>query len=115
MIVTGNIGKLWERLGLMTGEQLVGVARNNEPEDRNYGWLDKEGFGDIPHVAPKGLNSGMMLMNLTRMREYGWEERLTRLYRDYAKIVRLNDQRLLNIMLYYDPGKYIVIVTLFCK
>lgn len=104
IIITGNIGKLWEKFGEMGNEELIGVARNNEPEDRNYGWLDIEGFGDIPHVGPKGLNSGMLLMNLGKMREYKWEEKIGRLFTDYGKIVMLNDQRLLNIILYYDPG-----------
>lgn len=45
MIVTGNIGELWGYLGKMQGEQLVGVARNNEPEDTNYDIIHIYGFG----------------------------------------------------------------------
>ncbi len=63
-------------------------------------------YADIPHVAPKGVNSGMIVMNLTKMREYNWQTRIVRLYDDYTKITDyMEDQRLLNIILYYDPGK----------
>lgn len=106
MIITGNIAELWGYLGRQTEEQLIGVARNNEPEDVHYDEIHIYGFGDIPHVAPKGVNSGMLVMNLTKMREYDWQARIVRLYEDYMKISGwLEDQRLLNIILYYDPSK----------
>lgn len=63
-------------------------------------------FSDTPYPSPKGVNSGILLMNLTKMRAFKFEEKFTRAYVDYSKIARLNPQKTLNILLYYNPGLY---------
>lgn len=63
-------------------------------------------FKDAPYVPPKGVNSGVLVMNLTRMREFDLTTKLTRVYEDYSKFVELHDQKVLNIMLYFNPGEY---------
>ncbi len=44
-------------------------------------------------------------MNLTQMREYEWEEKILNLYDTYSKVTKwMTVQRLMNILLYYNPG-----------
>lgn len=47
-------------------------------------------------------------MNLTRMREYQWEDKVSRTFKDYSEMAVVDDQVILNIVLYYDPGKYYI-------
>lgn len=63
-------------------------------------------FKATPHVPPRGVNSGLLVQNLTRMREFGMPEKLGRIYGDYSKFTKvLSGQRVLNILLFFNPGK----------
>lgn len=62
-------------------------------------------FVDIPHPPPKGLNAGVLLMNLTRMRNHGWVGKVLKTFDEYSTNYILNDQRLLNIYLRLNDGK----------
>ncbi|ODM94356.1 Glucoside xylosyltransferase 2 [Orchesella cincta] len=60
-------------------------------------------FGDIPYVPPKGVNSGVLLMNLTKMRSYGWENKVLEIFNNYSKIADLfGDQKIINILLHFE-------------
>lgn len=48
-------------------------------------------------------------MNLTKMREYGWEDKISRAFEDYSKVKTVTDQAILNIVLYYNPGEINII------
>ena len=50
-----------------------------------------------PYFKPYGLNSGVMLMNLTRMRMLRWENQLVEIYLTYKKHLAYGDQDILNI------------------
>ena len=58
---------------------------------------------NICYIA--GLNSGVMLMNLTRLRANPWIEDLAKILKNYKEHVRLGDQDLLNILFHFKPGK----------
>lgn len=51
-----------------------------------------------------GVNSGVMLMNLTRMRSFKWEEYILPLHKEYKLKITWGDQDLINILFYYHPG-----------
>ncbi|KAH6941345.1 hypothetical protein HPB50_016680 [Hyalomma asiaticum] len=53
----------------------------------------------------EGINSGVMLMNLTRMRQFGWEERLGPLLQRYSRDISWGDQDLLNILFSAHPER----------
>ncbi len=60
----------------------------------------------IPYPKPRGLNTGVLLMNLTRMRKYGWEDKLLNIWFDAEKMqprFTLTDQERINILLYFNP------------
>ncbi|CAL8097731.1 unnamed protein product [Orchesella dallaii] len=102
-IVTGNIRNIWNLISDMNERQLIGVAPASEPWDKNFDHIFKFHFADIPHVPPKGLNSGVLVMNLTKMRNYGWRKKMFEIYDNYSKSVDLHaDQRILNIHLHFE-------------
>lgn len=55
----------------------------------------------------KGVNSGVMLMNLTRMRAFQWESHLAPIYEKYKQKITWGDQDILNILFHYHPGNWL--------
>jgi len=51
-----------------------------------------------------GVNSGVMLMNLTRMRERGWVNQMISYYETYRYDITFGDQDLINIFFHFFPG-----------
>ncbi|XP_012173005.1 glucoside xylosyltransferase 1 isoform X2 [Bombus affinis] len=62
--------KIWDEFKKMNSSQLA--ALSPEHEDPNTGWYNR--FAKHPYYGKLGVNSGVMLMNLTRMREFRWIE-----------------------------------------
>lgn len=56
-----------------------------------------------PYYKPYGLNSGMMLMNLTRMRSLRWEVKLVEIFSKYKNNLAYGDQSILNI--YFENNR----------
>ncbi len=52
-----------------------------------------------------GLNAGVMLMNLTRMRQVDWMRDIAALYKEHHKRLSLGDQDLINVYFHYYPSK----------
>lgn len=50
-----------------------------------------------------------MLMNLTRLREFEWEEQIIPIYKEYKMKITWGDQDLINILFYYHPDKLFVL------
>ena len=48
-----------------------------------------------------------MLMNLTRMRAFKWEEYILPLHKEYKLKITWGDQDLINILFFYHPGKFL--------
>lgn len=51
-----------------------------------------------------GINAGIMLMNLTRMRDFKMEERAIAVEMLYGKRLLLADQDIYNIIFHFSPG-----------
>ncbi|KAL1478708.1 hypothetical protein MTO96_034902 [Rhipicephalus appendiculatus] len=66
------IEELWKHFTAMNSLHLAALAP--ESEDYATNWYRR--FARHPFYQPLGVNSGVMLMNLTRMRKFGWESRL---------------------------------------
>ena len=56
-----------------------------------------------------GVNSGVMLMNLTRMRSVGWVDKMMGYYDIYRYNITWGDQDLINIFFHYFPGNSIIL------
>ncbi|XP_032893562.1 glucoside xylosyltransferase 1 isoform X2 [Amblyraja radiata] len=90
--------------------QIGGMAP--EHEELRIGWYNR--FARHPYYGKTGVNSGVMLMNMTRIRKkyfkndmttarLKWEDLLLPLFKKYKLNITWGDQDLLNIVFYYNP------------
>ncbi|KAG9337500.1 hypothetical protein JZ751_028691 [Albula glossodonta] len=101
---------IWKLLKEFNSTQVV--AMSPEHEIPRIGWYNR--FAHHPFYGTAGLNSGVMLMNLTRMRSalfktnmtpstLLWEDLLQPMYEKYKDQITWGDQDLLNIIFYFNP------------
>lgn len=91
---------LWDFFHKFNASQLAALVP--ESEDAPIGWYNK--FALHPYYGQLGINSGVMLMNLTRMRKVNWGDIVLKMYRTYKSGILLGDQDILNIVFYFHPG-----------
>ena len=58
-----------------------------------------------PYYGELGVNSGVMLMHLERMRSSSWEKKMIAYQQDWDKKIVWGDQGLINIYFHYFPEK----------
>ncbi|XP_016126601.1 glucoside xylosyltransferase 2-like [Sinocyclocheilus grahami] len=101
---------IWKFLKAFNSTQLAAMAP--EHEIPKIGWYSR--FARHPFYGVTGVNSGVMLMNLTRIRStlfrnsmiasgLSWENLLHPLYQKYKNHITWGDQDLLNIIFHYNP------------
>ncbi|KAL4604840.1 glucoside xylosyltransferase 1 [Arapaima gigas] len=106
---------LWSFLAQFNSTQLAAMAP--EHEDPRIAWYNR--FARHPYYGKTGLNSGVMLMNMTRIREkhfkndmtsfaLPWEDLLMPLLQKYKLNITWGDQDLLNIIFHYNPESLFV-------
>lgn len=95
---------IWKLFQTFNESQIVGLSP--EHEDKNVGWYNR--FARHPFYGELGVNSGVMLMNLTRMRQFGWEEKIFPIYKEYKLKIIWGDQDLINILFHFHPEKLLV-------
>ena len=59
----------------------------------------------VIYFAILGVNSGVMLMNLTRMREVNFVDKMMAYYKEYHLRITWGDQDLVNIYFHFSPGR----------
>ncbi|KAK7149742.1 hypothetical protein R3I94_009145 [Phoxinus phoxinus] len=103
---------IWDMLALFNSTQLVAMAP--EHEEPRIAWYSR--FSRHPYYGRTGINSGVMLMNLTRMRRthfendmtsvgLHWDELLMPLLQKYKLNITWGDQDLINIIFHYNPER----------
>ncbi|KAM3877981.1 glucoside xylosyltransferase 2 [Diretmus argenteus] len=101
---------IWAFLKAFNSTQLAAMAPEHEVP--KIGWYSR--FARHPFYGVTGVNSGVMLMNLTRIRStlfknsmipsgLSWEDLLHPLYQKYKNHITWGDQDLLNIIFHYNP------------
>ncbi|KAK7892148.1 hypothetical protein WMY93_024111 [Mugilogobius chulae] len=106
---------LWTLLSHFNSSQLAAVAP--EHEEPRIGWYNR--FARHPYYGRTGINSGVMLMNMTRIRAkyfkndmttvpLRWEEMLMPLLQKYKLNITWGDQDLLNIIFHHNPESLFV-------
>ncbi|KAE8297958.1 Glucoside xylosyltransferase 2 [Larimichthys crocea] len=101
---------MWSLLKSFNSTQLAAMAPEHEVP--KIGWYSR--FARHPFYGVTGVNSGVMLMNLTRIRStmfknsmipnrLSWEDLLHPLYQKYKNHITWGDQDLLNIIFHYNP------------
>ncbi|PWA28469.1 hypothetical protein CCH79_00016329 [Gambusia affinis] len=101
---------IWGLLSQFNVSQLAAMAP--EHEEPRIGWYNR--FARHPYYGKTGVNSGVMLMNMTRIREkffkndmtavmLQWGEILKPLLQKYKLNITWGDQDLLNIIFHHNP------------
>ncbi|XP_065197901.1 glucoside xylosyltransferase 2-like [Sycon ciliatum] len=96
------VEKVWKHFSQFNSTQLAAVAP--ESEDLVNSWYPR--FARHPFYGAAGINSGVMLMNLTRMRavhDGRWQSELIEIFREYRHNISWGDQCLLNIYFHRHP------------
>lgn len=91
---------LWNHFKHFDSVQLASMAP--EHEEPALSWYPR--FARHPFFGKNGVNSGVMLMNLTRMRASNWTEKILEAYHKYKLSITWGDQDLLNIVFHDNPG-----------
>ncbi|XP_030240789.1 glucoside xylosyltransferase 2 [Drosophila navojoa] len=99
------ITDIWKYFGKFNETQIAALAPEHENE--NIGWYNR--FARHPFYGPLGVNSGVMLMNLTRMRQFNWEQHVFPIYKEFKLRITWGDQDIINILFYYHPDKLYII------
>lgn len=92
---------LWDFLTKFNSTQIAAMAP--EHEEPTASWYSR--FARHPYVPPYGINSGVMLMNVTRMLESQWLDHIIPYYKKHRYDITWGDQDLINIFFHYFPEK----------
>ncbi|KAK6488235.1 glucoside xylosyltransferase 1-like isoform X1 [Huso huso] len=109
------VDEMWSFFREFNSTQIAAMAP--EHEEPNIGWYNR--FARHPFYGKTGINSGVMLMNMTRIRkkyfkndmttaQLQWEELLMSLLKKYKLNITWGDQDLLNIIFHYNPESLFV-------
>ncbi len=85
----------------MNSTQMLGMVE--EPPNN---WFFKNYRQLQPLIGENGANDGILLMNLTKMRKFGWVSELTKIHNSYSISQKeyYFDQGLINILMSKNPG-----------
>ncbi|XP_065163039.1 glucoside xylosyltransferase 2-like [Atheta coriaria] len=95
---------VWDHFNQMNSSQMAALAP--EHEDPNVAWYNR--FARHPYYGPLGVNSGVMLMNLTRMRQFQWVDYVIPIYKRYKLKITWGDQDIINIIFHFHPDKLFI-------
>ncbi|CAG2162718.1 unnamed protein product [Oppiella nova] len=95
------VDQIWSVFDRMNGSQMA--AMSPESEDFASSWYYR--FAKHPYVERLGINSGVMLMNLTRMRDFHWTDYLEPYLSQYRLSIVWGDQDIINIIFHYNTDK----------
>lgn len=106
IVVTGNIGEIWHNfkekvVTKYSRPKLAAMIQNSEVFDGKL-FMDvyHDHFKNIPHVPPRGVNSGVIFMNLDAMRKLHWTKKIMAIWKRMRKLLS-GDQQLLNAFFHY--------------
>ncbi|KAI2648677.1 Glucoside xylosyltransferase 1 [Labeo rohita] len=107
---------VWSFLSRFNGSHVAAMAP--EHEEPRIGWYNR--FARHPYYGKTGVNSGVMLMNMTRIRhkhfkndmtavDLKWADLLMPLLHKYKLNITWGDQDLLNIIFHHNPESLLVL------
>lgn len=112
--------RIWHQFNFMNESHLAALALQNEED--TPGWYH-DFSSRIPFYGNSGkpitsflyliinyqllnntgLNTGVMLMNLTRMRQFSWQQKTVSYYKEFEAQIEIGDQDVINILFHYNP------------
>lgn len=98
--------QLFNHFTSFNSSQIAGLTF--ESENVNTGWYSRN-FSRHPYYGRFGVNSGVMLMNLERMRELKWEQQMLPIYQKYNFKLVFGDQDIINIYFAYHPDQLYIL------
>lgn len=98
-LVLRPVEDIWNHFQRFDISQLASMSP--EGEESSITWYPR--FARHPFVGENGMNSGVMLMNLTKMRTFPWRENVIGAYHKYKSRITWGDQDLLNIVFHDHP------------
>ncbi len=101
VIFLGPVSELWREFDHFDAHQMSALAREATSTSGGGGYSV---FARHPFPPPSGLNSGVMLMHLSRLRHFPWTCVMRRLLATYESVLLFGDQDLLNIFFYFYPS-----------
>ncbi|XP_044136289.1 glucoside xylosyltransferase 1 isoform X1 [Bufo gargarizans] len=110
ILFLSSVDDIWSFLNEFNSTQIAAMAP--EHEEPRIGWYNR--FARHPYYGKTGINSGVMLMNMTRIRRkhfkndmttvrLHWGEMLMPLLKKYKLNITWGDQDLLNIIFSHNP------------
>lgn len=111
-LVLTDIKNMWSEFKKFQREQMIGVTQ--ETEDPSVSYYQKE--LPYPYYGPTGVNTGVCLLNLTRMRMSDFESHIFEIYKSFRSMrLKFGDQCLVNIYLSQYPGNGIQLDLIYIK
>ncbi|XP_065220081.1 glucoside xylosyltransferase 1 isoform X2 [Planococcus citri] len=104
VLFLNELSDIWGHFEAMNSSQMSALVP--EHEDANIGWYNR--FARHPYYGKLGVNSGVMLMNLTRMRQFNWVDKLEPILSEFKSKLTWGDQDIINIIFHYHPDKLYV-------
>ncbi|RUS75284.1 hypothetical protein EGW08_016950 [Elysia chlorotica] len=96
-----SLENLWAMFDDFNSTQLAGLV--GEAEASFAAWYNR--FANHPFYGKFGLNSGVMLMDLDRLRQTSWLSDMQRLFHQYRLSLPWGDQDLINIYFAFHPDQ----------
>ncbi|XP_070179261.1 glucoside xylosyltransferase 1-like isoform X2 [Littorina saxatilis] len=103
-VLLSPLDKMWNYFSRFNSTQMLALVP--EHEDPTVSWYHQS--SKIPYFGPFGLNSGVILMNLTRLRQVNWSSTLVQYHQVYEKNIVFFDQDLINIYCHFHPERLYV-------
>ena len=106
ILILSNLTEVWLNFekNMKHGDTMVAMAANSEETHPDQCHGGPEQRRRIPQYGDAGLQAGVVLMNLTRMREFGIENRSVAAYNLYYDRLELADQDIYNIIFHTYTG-----------
>ncbi|XP_028163603.1 glucoside xylosyltransferase 1 [Ostrinia furnacalis] len=101
----GPADEIWHFFSQFNSSQIS--AMTLEDDNPNISWYPR--FAKHPFYGKYGLNSGLMLMNLTRMRTFGWVDYVTPIMLKWKLYIPWGDQDIINIIFHYHESAVLVL------
>lgn len=100
-MILANLTELWHHFSTMGPKVYIGLSEMTEHPAPS--WYKLENY---PHPGVSGVNTGVALMNLTRMRSQGFVKQIIKVRRqyEYLRPESTGDQFLQNVLFSFSPG-----------
>ncbi|XP_054157606.1 glucoside xylosyltransferase 1-like [Oppia nitens] len=107
VIFMSPVEQLWKHFEYMSGEQMIGMSVNNmNPNTSWYRMIERNDNLRLPKATIDSHNTGIILMNLTRMRTTNFFSEMDPIFKQYKKRIHWIVNDFMTIYLAKYPNRY---------